>query len=353
MTTFTTRNALFAPIFDDAQIDAVFADELMLQHFTAFEIALTRALAQVGQLEAGLAERAVTALQSFQPDIAGMAERIVTDGLPVPVYVAQAKAHLGKELAATFHIGTTSQDLIDSAFALAFQRINQLIDTRLTTVTRAIEALAREQGQNALMGRTRMQAALPITVADRLATWRRPLLGLADDLARLRPEVERLQFGGPVGDRGAYGTEAAQIAAQIARDLSLSPCETSWHTERQSLVVYGDFLSHLTGALGKIGQDVCLMAQQGVDEVQLAGGGKSSAMPHKQNPIPAELLVTCARFNAVQIGGLHQALVQEQERSGAMWTLEWMILPEMARVAGKALLVADDLIARIERIGTP
>ena len=109
-------------------------------------------------------------------------------------------------------------------------------------------------------------------------------------------------------------------------DLALRP---SWHSQRDRIGEFGSFLSLLSGTLGKIGQDIALMAQNEVGEVQLATGGGSSAMPHKSNPVPAEVLVTLARFNAGLLGTLHQALVHENERSGAAWTLEWMVLPQM------------------------
>ncbi len=74
-------------------------------------------------------------------------------------------------------------------------------------------------------------------------------------------------------------------------------------------------------------------------------------MPHKQNPVAAETLVSLARFNAVQMGGLHQAMVHEQERSGAAWMLEWLILPQIVASAGGALNIASILIDKIVRIG--
>ena len=95
---------------------------------------------------------------------------------------------------------------------------------------------------------------------------------------------------------------------------------------------------------GKIGQDVALMVQNEVAEARLATGGGSSAMPHKSNPVPAEILVALARFNAGSLGTLHQALVHENERSGAAWTLEWMVLPPMVVTAAAGLRHARFLV---------
>ena len=74
-------------------------------------------------------------------------------------------------------------------------------------------------------------------------------------------------------------------------------------------------------------------------------------MAHKQNPVLAELLVTLARFNAGQLALMHQALIHEQERSGAAWALEWMVLPQMAQATGRALTAAITLAGQIRRIG--
>jgi len=46
-------------------------------------------------------------------------------------------------------------------------------------------------------------------------------------------------------------------------------------------------------------------------------------------------------------------MLHEQERSGSAWSLEWMILPQMARAAGRSLSAAIEICRRIERMGTP
>jgi 3-carboxy-cis,cis-muconate cycloisomerase len=70
-------------------------------------------------------------------------------------------------------------------------------------------------------------------------------------------------------------------------------------------------------------------------------------MPHKSNPVKAEVLVTLARFNAGQVGTLHQALVHEYERSGSTWMLEWMVLPQIVNATGAALRLANELAGQI------
>ena len=75
-------------------------------------------------------------------------------------------------------------------------------------------------------------------------------------------------------------------------------------------------------------------------------------MPHKRNPVIAEVLVALARFNATQLSGMHQAQVHEQERSGTNWTLEWMLLPQMVVASAAALRLANELTGHIEGLGS-
>ena len=141
-----------------------------------------------------------------------------------------------------------------------------------------------------------------------------------------------MQFGGAAGTLEKLGDKGRAVRAALAAALGLGDAP-QWQSQRDRIAELGGWLATITGALGKLGQDVALMAQAG-GEIALAGGGSSSAMPHKANPVGAEVLVALARFNAAQLGGLHQAMVHEQERSGAAWTLEWLLLPPMLIATG-------------------
>jgi 3-carboxy-cis,cis-muconate cycloisomerase len=199
------------------------------------------------------------------------------------------------------------------------------------------------------MGRTRMQAAIEISAGDRIRSWREPLVRHKARLEALRPALLAVQFGGAAGTLDKLGGKGVAVRAALAQRLGLTDVP-QWQSQRDCIADFASFLSLLTGSLGKFGQDVALMAQSG-GEIELSGGGGSSAMPHKQNPVAAEILVTLARFNATQLSGMHHALVHEQERSGSSWSLEWLILPQMIVAASAALRLAAELAGRIDRIG--
>lgn len=345
------ERAWLGGLFGDEEVSALWSPEAQLRHFRAFEVALALALESTGRVPEGMGASAASIIKDVQLDIPSLNLHTGIDGLPVPEFVRQLRAAAG-DASEAVHSGATSQDVMDTALALTLRDLTDIFVARLTSVCATLEDLEDNHGAQGLMGRTRMQAALPITVGDRIAAWRQPIEYHCKALEDLRSSVERLQLGGAVGTAHAFGGKAEEIARHMAQHLGLN-LGPVWHTDRSTLVDYAGRLSAITGALGKIGQDITLMAQQGVDEIVISGGGGSSAMPHKSNPVRAELLVTLARFNATQISGMHHALVHEQERSGAAWMLEWMILPQITATTGRALSACSTLLGQIRSIGQP
>jgi len=166
-------------------------------------------------------------------------------------------------------------------------------------------------------------------------------------LVELAPRLFLLQFGGAVGNRDRLGAKGEAVAEHLAKALRLHNPIAARHSERDGIAEFASWLSLITGSLGKLGADVALMAQGEIAEVKLAGAGGSSTMPEKQNPVAAEILVTLARFNAALLSATHDALVHENERSGAAWTLEWMTVPQMCVATGAALRHAAHLVDSI------
>ncbi|SFB07702.1 3-carboxy-cis,cis-muconate cycloisomerase [Poseidonocella pacifica] len=340
---------LLGRIFGDPEITALTGSEAWVSRMLEVEAAYSRALSLAGRVPVEIGTAASAAIRGLRLDMEAISEGMARDGVALPSLLRQIRASLPEDLHPAIHRGLTSQDVMDTALALCLKSVIPIFGTRIERVISVLDDLSDRFGSRPLMARTRMQAAMEITVADRIAAWLHPLPDLRDGLSRLSPKLLRLQFGGAVGNRNIDAADA--INAAFADLLDLSPMSRAFHTDRTALVEFGGWLSLVTGSLGKIGQDIALMAQQGVDDISLRGGGGSSAMPHKQNPVGAEVLITLARFNAAQLGGLHQALVHEQERSGAAWSLEWLILPRMMEVTGRALTLADEVLCQVESIG--
>ena len=336
---------LLARLLSDPQAAVLFSAGMELAAMLAFEQALARAEEEEGISPAGAGEAIVQALDSFRPDGAALAAATRRDGLPTVALIAQLRMHAGAALAPHVHFGATSQDVIDTGLVLRLVRLIAQLETGLGTVLGQLARLGQRDGAVALMGRTRMQRARLITVADKLISWARPLLRQRERLAALKPQLLVVQFGGAAGTLDQLGAKGPAVRARLAARLGLGDPGDAWHTGRDSLVTFAHWLATTSGLLGKIGADISLMTQNEIVEITLAEGGGSSAMPHKANPVAAEILVTLARFTATLAAGMSHALVHENERSGAAWTLEWMLLPQIAVATAAGLARADELLA--------
>ncbi|WP_209009186.1 3-carboxy-cis,cis-muconate cycloisomerase [Pseudovibrio japonicus] len=350
MSLFTDR--MWSGLFGDEEVQQAFALETTLDRYLAYEVALTNALFSHALISVEAKDAVLAGCRDFTPDIEALSAGVAQDGVPIPAFIRQLRAGIAEPYAVECHKTSTSQDVMDTALALALKDVSAILLGHLSGVLDALKTLKSANVDRMLMGRTRMQAALPITAGDRITTWIEPLKRHQQRLSDATELVAVLQYGGPVGNSSGQGKPTQFIAAEMAAELELQVTPNSWHTQRDNLVGYANVLSMISGSLGKMGADITLMAQQGIDEVKLSGGGGSSAMAHKHNPIKAELLVTLARYNSSQISAMHSTLVHEQERSGAAWALEWMVLPGMCMATASGLHSALQLLQQIEWIGT-
>jgi 3-carboxy-cis,cis-muconate cycloisomerase len=339
------RRPLLDVMLSDGAVENLLSDKNQLAAMLRVEVALARAEAAAGLISPEAAGRIEHVLSAFEPDWTDLAAGMVRDGVVVPRLVAQLRLAVGAEHGASVHKGATSQDIVDTALMLQLKPVLGHFAERAAGLVGQVQALATRDGTNPLMAQTRMQAALPFTVAAKLRTWSEPLAQRREDLAAAVDGLA-IQLGGPIGDRSSFEGRGNEVARRLAEDLGLAdaPC---WHSSRSRIAALGGLLAQVTGTLGKIGADVALLAQSEVGAAAIAGGGSSSAMPHKANPVGAEMLVALAHHNAVLVSGLYQAMVHENERSGAAWTLEWLTLPQMLRNTGGALRIAAGLLGSI------
>ena len=187
------------------------------------------------------------------------------------------------------------------------------------------------------MAHTRGQQAIPITFGVKINAWLQPLQRQMQRLTEIKKRLLVVQLGGAAGTLSVYPDQAEVLIAALANELKLAPSQ-SWHTQRDSFCEFTNWLAMLTGVTGKMGADILVMSQTEINEVQESvEGGKSSAMPHKNNPVLSEALVALARLNATLQSQQLQSLVHVNERDAAAWILEWNAIPQMIINTGAAL----------------
>ena len=332
-------STIFGPLFSDAEISALFTDEALVRALVEVEIALARAEARVGVIEPSAAELIAKA-SANKIDIAALTKGTVASGFPIIALVHELRRQVGGEAAAFIHWGATTQDIMDSACVLQLRAASKLFKTRLGEIVRHLSALADRHRATILAGRTHGQQALPISFGVKVAGWLTPLLRHADRLEEISPRLLVVQFGGAAGTLAALGNRGLAVAQALAQELKLAVPVMPWHAQRDSFVEFASWLSLVTGSLGKVAQDIILLAQTEVGEVGESaeeGRGGSSTMPQKSNPITSELIVAAARTNASLLSALHQAQIQEHERATHGWQVEWLTLPQMILLTGGAL----------------
>lgn len=337
-------SALLGDLFSDPEIAALFDDRAQIASMLLFESALAAAEARAGVIPEQSAVRIADVCRDFEPDPATLAGPTARAGVPVPALIKALKAEIGGEDARYVHFGATSQDVVDTALVLQLRDAIAIIRRRIRKLAKALSAHADTHRKTVMIGRTRSQQAVPTTFGLKAAGWLAPLVRIDHRIESLSSDLLRISFGGAAGTLASIGVKAADVESNLSEELDLPLADMPWHAQRDVLVDFASQLTALTGALGKMGQDLVLLAQSEIAEVQPGKGGGSSTMPHKSNPVQAEMLVTFARFNAGQLGTFAQSQIHEHERSGASWLLEWLTLPQIITATGAALAQAVDMV---------
>ena len=183
------------------------------------------------------------------------------------------------------HFGATSQDVIDTALIIRIKAAVVIIEKNLKDLTAELGRLAQKHRTTVMIGRTRNQNASPTVFALKIVNWLAPLQRQQQRLTELLPRLLVVQFGGAAGTNAALGNKGGEVNSALAATLGLAAAGSAWHAQRDTIVEFSNWLSMTAGQIGKMAQDILLMAQNEVGEIRFSGAGNSSTMPNKSNPV--------------------------------------------------------------------
>ncbi|MCX5253402.1 3-carboxy-cis,cis-muconate cycloisomerase [Streptomyces canus] len=346
MTSPDPDTGLLAPGWAGSPAAAATTDGAYLQAMLDAEAALTRVQARLGLAPGGAAETVTEAAHADRFDVRSLADRARGGGNPVIPLVADLTEAVGEEYGPYVHRGATSQDILDTATMLVAARTLDLVLADLHRVQQALARLASEHRDSAMPGRTLTQHAVPTTFGLKAAGWRSLVLDARDRVIEVRDDLPA-QLGGAAGTLAAFTAYGAQntvaLTMAFARELGLDAPLLPWHTLRTPIADLAGCLAFTAGALGKIATDVLTLARTEIAEVAEGGGGGSSAMPHKANPVRSTLIAAAARRAPQLAATLYGSLAAEDERPAGAWHAEWEPLRDLLRLVGGAARDAAEL----------
>ena len=333
------------------ELRAIFGEENRVQKWLDFEAALAGAQAEMGIIPAAAAQEIAGKAKVENIDIAAMSAEIRRIKHSLVPALKQLQAACSKENGEWVHYGATTQDVVDTGVALQLKEFHAVALRDMRAVGQELARLAVANRDVPMAGRTHGMQALPITFGHKCALWLDELGRHHERLVQAAPRVLVGMLAGAVGSQASLGARAVELEERMLRKLGLGVPAISWAPARDRFTEYANLLAMIGATLSKIGNELFNMQRNEFGEVEEGfSEGKlgSSTMPHKRNPTSAENLAGLSRPLRYNAAMMVEGMVQEGERDGIAWKMEWKALPECCLIAGAMLFQAKNLLAGLK-----
>lgn len=321
--------------------------------YLEFEAALARVEGDLGVIPAA-AGRAIGRVRRDDLDdlidMDALRRGSAAVGYPIVTLVALLAERAGDH-GRWVHYGATTQDVMDTGQVLQLRRaLSEVLDD-LAGVEACLADLCRAHRRTPMVGRSKLQHAIPISFGYKAAVWLDQLARTNRELARAMVEASVLQFGGAAGTLAALRGRGMAVRRGLARELGLNEADISWHVSRDRMARLGFAIAATLAALGKIAGDIAFLASTEVGELReplASGRGGSSTMPQKRNSVLCEAIIEAARGARHVPGDILDAMAQEQERGIGHGYRERGLLCDATLCLAGAASVAGELLRGLE-----
>lgn len=194
------------------------------------------------------------------------------------------------------HVGLTSSDVIDTAFALQIQDSGKIIVEDLDKTIKTLKNLANLHRETICIGRSHGIHAEIMTFGVKMCSWIDIIERQKENFERTLEQIRVGQISGPVGTYSNISTEVEKITCE---NLGLKPARIStqiiardYHAYfMQSLALIASVIEQFATEIRHLQRTEVLELEEGFGKGQKG----SSAMPHKKNPVLSENLCGLAR----------------------------------------------------------
>ncbi|WP_346795464.1 adenylosuccinate lyase family protein [Halomonas sp. Bachu 37] len=323
---------------------AIFGEEGTVDAYLAFERALAEVQGSLGVIPPEAVASIEATCRRDALDMEALNREAAQVGYPIVPLVKQLAERAGAP-GQWVHYGATTQDVMDTAQALQIREAGEAVLQESAQLETLLAGLAANHRHTLMVGRSKLQHAVPITFGYKVAVWLDQMIRRRLVLAKALDGAAVVQFGGATGTLAALPERGVAIRAGLARKLGLKEPDISWHVTRDRMadVVYA--LASLAAALGKIAVDVSHMMSTEVGELYepaAEGRGSSSTMPQKRNPVLCEAIIEAARDIRGYPSRVLEAMLQDHERAiGHGYGERRALVAAMTETAGAVSLAVE------------
>ena len=298
------------------EIAKLFTEEKKLRNWMLVEAILAKVHANLGTIPKEAAQEIDKARKSVKIERVKEIDKEIHHDLMamVKALAEQCKGDAGEYI----HLGATSYDIEDTAFALQLREALKYIDASLKTLLKELVKIIEEKKELVCVGRTHGQHAIPTTYGMRFGVW---AYEIDRHLERISEILKRISFGkmsGAVGTMASFGENGIELQNMVMKELNLNPvliANQIVQRDRQAEVI---LLTALIGqTLAKIARENRILQRNEIAEMfepfKKSQVG-SSTMPHKRNPHKSERICSLARIVKSNVIPALDNIVLEDER---------------------------------------
>ena len=329
------------PRYTTTVMERIWSDENRYQKWLDVELAACEAWAKLGKIPAESLKN-IKAKARF--DAKRIEEIEAVTRHDVIAFVSCVGEYVGDD-ARYIHMGLTSSDVLDTAYALQLKESGQVIMDDLKALLQALKRRAYEFKHVPAMGRSHGIHAEPITFGLKFALW---YAETKRNVKRMQDAIDCISYGMVSGAVGTFANVPPEVEAHVCKRLKLKPAPISTQViQRDRHAQFFTTLAIIGGTLEKIATEIRHLQRTEVLEAsEPFGKGQkgSSAMPHKKNPILSENITGMARLLRGYCLSSLENIALWHERDISHSSVERVIGPDATTIMDFALKRVTGLI---------
>lgn len=329
----------------------IWTNETKYKIWLDVELAACEAYAEIGKIPKSTLEH-IKSKAAFNTKRVDEIELVVKHD--VIAFLTAVKENVGDD-ARFIHMGLTSSDVLDTAFAVQLVRAGKIILDGLDKLLKVLKEKALKYKNLPMIGRTHGIHAEPITFGLKFVSWYEEM---KRNKRRFENAVENVRYGKIKGAVGTYGNIDPLVERYVCKKLGLNVEPYSTQViARDRHAEYFAALAILAAGIERIALEIRHLQRTEVREAEeyfTEGQKGSSAMPHKRNPILSENLTGLSRVVRSYLISALENIPLWHERDISHSSVERIIAPDATTLVDFMLYrvtwLVNNLVVHEDRI---